>query len=287
MDGQTLKIAAAGCFAMVILATAVASRFDIAGSFANVFTTLEGTQTSTATEVITVPSSNEWRSSLAKYTTIDPDVASSTLAHASSTNMTMTDTFARAMFEMYLRNRNEIDASGSRVTFAQDYANAFRLSITPTEYTQSDITLEAIAQLATYIPAAAAAMGKTTKTTEHELVIFQRLISGDGVLDDDVASLVHIASVYERIEKELLTVPVPRDLANTHLALINATAGIRAHILDMATAERDPLRAAAGMQAYVTAVDTLRAAIALIQLKANVEQLTFPENSFGARFMKL
>jgi len=282
MDGQTLKIAAAGCFAMVILATSVASRFDVAGSFANVFTTLGDVTVGDRGGAEPVPTSQEWRSSLSKYTTIDPEIASSTYA---SSTMTMTDTFARAMFESYLRKRNEIDTSGSRVTFAQDYANAFRLSIEPVAYTNADIHISKNITLSSYITALSEALGQSDGKQEHELAIFQRLITTP--IDNDVVSLVEIASVYKYTETELIAVTVPEEVTKTHLALLNAVAGIHAHILDMSTITQDPLRALAGFQSYTESVNSLRVAISVIQLQANVAQIIFPPSSRESVFMKL
>lgn len=286
MDGNTLKIAAAGCFGLIMVATSVSARFDVHGSLANIFTTLGGSaQTEVATGV-PVPTTQEWRSSLSKYTTINPDIASSTAAIASS-SMTMTDTFTRSMFEMYLRNREDINTPEARAEFGEEYGQVFRASLAPKVHTEKDILVQNEATLRNYIAAAAEALITTSGPHENELVVYERMLRSTETADADMATIMSIAKDYEDMEKRLLAVTVPVSAVKAHLALLSAVTSVHTHLYNMTAFELDPFRAAGGFAGYRTAATQLGAAIATLRLRANIEQITFPEGSAAALLMQL
>src|SRR3990167_5830669 len=249
MDGNTLKIAAAGCFGLIIVATSVSARFDVHGSLANVFTTLGGSEQTEIATGVPVPTTQEWRSSLSKYTTINPDIASSTAAIASS-SMTMTDTFTRSMFEMYLRNREDINTPEARAAFGEEYGQVFQASIAPNVHTEKDILVQNEVTLRNYMIAATEALITTSGPHENELVVYERLLRSTEPSEEDTAPIMAIAKDYEDMETRLLAVAVPVSAAKSHLALLNAVTSVHTHLHNMIPFELDPFRAAGGATGY-------------------------------------
>jgi len=286
MDGNTLKIAAAGCFGLIIVATSVSARFDVHGSLANVFTTLGGSEQTEIATGVPVPTTQEWRSSLSKYTTINPDIASSTAAIASS-SMTMTDTFTRSMFEMYLRNREDINTPEARAAFGEEYGRVFRASLEPIQHTEKDIVVQNSVALYDYVIAVTEALRTTSEPHENEMIIYERLLRNTETAETDMATILATAKDYEDIEQRLLAVAVPIRAAKIHLALLNAITSVHTHLYSMVSFELDPFRAAGGFVGYRNAATQLGIAIATLRLQVNIEGVSFPEGSAAALLMQL
>src|SRR3989344_474187 len=273
MDGNTLKIAAAGCFGLIIVATSVSARFDVHGSLANVFTTLGGSEQTEIATGVPVPTTQEWRSSLSKYTTINPDIASSTAAIASS-SMTMTDTFTRSMFEMYLRNREDINTPEARAAFGEEYGRVFRASLEPIQHTEKDIVVQNSVALYDYVIAVTEALRTTSEPHENEMIIYERLLRNTETAETDMATILATAKDYEDIEQRLL-------------AVLNAITSVHTHLYSMVSFELDPFRAAGGFVGYRNAATQLGIAIATLRLQVNIEGVSFPEGSAAALLMQL
>lgn len=285
MEARTLKMAAAGCFAVGVLATSFATRFDVGTLFANVFTTLGVSEAGdVSTSTVPVPVADEWKSTLGAYTTITPSAASTSSVQATST---VTDAFVQSLFEAYMINRAEgrITTTEDRVALAEQYVNALSASLAGKPYTKTDILVSDAQTTKGYIQAVANILNAYSAKHEHELVMFKRLAEEETMADAD--KLKSVAVQYAGIEKGLQTTPVPMVLAGQHVNFLNAIRSIRGGIEDMSTVVVDPIRGVAGLERYTNAVQVLRAAIAEVQLQGRIEKVSFPVTDPGARFMSI
>lgn len=284
MEARTLKIAAAGCFAVGVLATSFATRFDIGGMAANVFTTLGVPVEAVSTSTTPVPLSDNWKSSLGMYTTITPSSASSSVSQASTT---VTDAFAQALFEAYMVNRAQgnITSSDDRVALAQQYVHALSASLTEAPYTQRDIKVAGDLSVSAYIGSVANVLSAHNGKHEHELTIFKRLSATETAADRE--QMTGIATLYAGMEADLSKTVAPTVLASTHLNFLNAIRGIKSGIKDMAFIGTDPIRGAVGLERYTNAVQMLRTAIAEIQIQGRIEKVSFPQGTAADRLMNI
>ncbi len=284
MEARTLKIAAAGCFAVGVLATSFATRFDIGGLAANVFTTLGVPTEEVSTSTTPVPLSDNWKSSLGMYATITPTAASSSVAQATTT---VTDAFAQALFEAYMVNRAQgnITSSGDRVALAQQYVQALGASLTEAPFTQGDVHVSGDLPVATYIASIASILSAHNGKHEHELTLFKRLSEKETPADHE--QIAGIAALYAGMETDLSKTAAPTVLASSHLNFLNAIRGIKSGIADMALIGTDPIRGAVGLERYTNAVQMLRTALAEIQIQGRIENVSFPKGTAADRLMNI
>jgi hypothetical protein len=118
--------------------------------------------------------------------------------------------------------------------------------------------------------------------TSSEIVYLKRVLE-----NDDQYALRRIASIakaYSDTAVGLAALPVPTELANDHLAFINATARLGAIIADFTRTDSDPIATLLALKQYPNAVQALGSALIQITGKYKQANITFAPGEVGARF---
>lgn len=125
-------------------------------------------------------------------------------------------------------------------------------------YTADDLTLS------DDTPAALKAYGNAvmTVTTAHSIANYNNTIFalGYAIDSDDPAQLAKLAAIqadYYALAKDLAAVPVPPTLSPLHLQIVNDFSAIADSYTDMEAAPTDPLKGAAGLQAYQSLINEI------------------------------
>ncbi|MDE1966418.1 MAG: hypothetical protein KGI41_04230 [Patescibacteria group bacterium] len=169
-------------------------------------------------------------------------------------NNSLTDQFGKALFAQYLQaapNGTQLSQADMN-TFLTGALGALNAA-TPEQdsYAASQMKVQGTGPdaLRQYAADAEAAFGaNTVSANQSELAYFR-----DALQQNDPASLTKVAEIgaaYTKIAAALAKMPVPSELEQYHLALVNAFARLGTATSDMALIGTDPLRSALGVSRY-------------------------------------
>ncbi|KND46892.1 MAG: hypothetical protein AB199_00470 [Parcubacteria bacterium C7867-004] len=167
----------------------------------------------------------------------------------------LTDRFAQALFKQYMTNRGSTPPTTDEiVSFVEaGVQNLSETSAAPDTYSAKDVKRSgetgASAARAYAIAAEQAFAENTVPSDQNELVYFGRAIKGD---NESLKKLKDVAKAYENIANALIKIPVPDEIAQSHLAIVNALIHMGEMSEDMSTMNEDPIRALMGIALYET-----------------------------------
>ncbi len=168
----------------------------------------------------------------------------------------LTDRFAQTLLKQYLLNRTGTPPSQEEiVAFVQKgVAELSASAVERDRYTLSDVRVSGdsgSAALIAYAAEAEAAIAANTVSSSisarNELSYFQDAIRGD---DAALAKVSAYSKAYAAMGDALIRLPVPQEVRQSHLTIVNATMHLSSMTADMATLKEDPLRALMGIGLY-------------------------------------
>lgn len=292
MEAREIRIAAAGCFAVIMLASAVTTRFDVIASFANVFSGFGLTEDEAREPVKAVEpiASDDWKSGFNKYATIIPAATSSDLATSSEP---MTDSFAKVLFESYLRNRaaGKLDTEEARTSFAQTYIKAMNAQIQEQKYTGDTLKTDDNISMKKYLNEVMTIILQSGGLADYELEVFQKLMERQDFNSDEAQSeidkLSTIARVYGNMETGLRDMTIPTSMRGTHVQLLNAVQAVRSGTEGMSVVNVDPIRPLLLLNTYLEGFDALQASFLTLRMQGKLEDVYFAEDEPGYALMNL
>lgn len=207
---------------------------------------------------------------------------------------TLTDTFAKNFFTLYLSAKQAnggTDLSDSEMADISD--EAFRslssaLATAPDFKSAEDLNISGTGAeaLREFAANAEAVLLKNTSTASKSELLY--LI--DAVDKNDTEALKHLASIakaYRDSAAGLAVLSVPVELAESHLALVNAMMRVSGILSDFARVNDDTLAAMLALQQYVPAAKSLGKAFADIGKVYDSAGITFQAGTPGSLFVKL
>jgi hypothetical protein len=112
------------------------------------------------------------------------------------------------------------------------------------------------------------------------------LLALDSVVNNidvsQIQKLPKIAAAYQAIERELLSLPVPKTLSPLHLSVVNGFSVIVNSYSDMKEAQNDPLRAVVGLQTYETELTKVAKVFTSIAQSLNKNGILFTKDEPGS-----
>ena len=135
------------------------------------------------------------------------------------------------------------------------------------------------------VNAEAVLMKNTNSASKSEILYLQ-----DAIQNNDDTAYPHIASIakaYRDSAVGLSVLPVPKELAVEHLALVNALMRVSAIASDFTKANTDPLATMLALQQYPKAVLALGNAFINIGKIYKTAGISLPSNTPGASFVNL
>jgi hypothetical protein len=200
---------------------------------------------------------------------------------------TVTDQFARALFEQYLRNRGTTPPTSAEIaSFVESGVKQLEAnSATPDAFNRGQVHVVGSGPdaLATY----AAAVEKVFTANAVPASQSEILYFADAANKDDPAALVKVAAIgneYGKIARALIQVPVPKEAASAHLQLANSLMHMSEITLDLAALKTDPLRAMLGLGEYESNGTIVLQALAVLNGVFNTEGLVLTAGTPGAQF---
>ncbi len=200
---------------------------------------------------------------------------------------TLTDQFGKELFGQYLKARGSGEPSSSDVaTFVeQGVAQLKKNQATQNAFNQGQVRVSGTGPDALLAYAAAAEKIITridAGKSKDELGYFS-----DAVYKNDTASLTAVqkyAKDYATAGKALMDIPVPKELATSHLKLANSLMQVSESLSDMSALKTDPLRAMLGMATYKDTTAEGRSALTNIGQVFRAENAVPSEGTTGSVF---
>jgi hypothetical protein len=172
---------------------------------------------------------------------------------------------------------NEVmNSLASSVTTAPDFKSAGDMKVSGS----GPDALRAFA-----ISAEAVFVANTSNATTSEINYLQ-----DAVENNDTSAISHLVSIakmYRNSAVGLAVLPVPQELANDNLALVNAMMHISEITSDFARVNDDPLAAMLALDQYSQAVLNLQNTFIDIGNIYNTDDISLPTGAPGASFVNL
>ncbi len=205
----------------------------------------------------------------------------------------ITDIFARNFFTLYVATKQASGGTLSKTqisALAEQVMNQLAASISPApdfkskeDIKVSDTGPDALRAYA--IQAEDVFRVQGVQLPKSELQYLQ-----DAVQNNDVSAIDNIskiATAYRTTASGLSVLTVPEELADTHLALVNAMARIGEECNDFARVQADPIAAMLTLQQYPKTILALAQAFRDIARIYASEQLTLPTGTPGAQFVSV
>jgi hypothetical protein len=200
---------------------------------------------------------------------------------------TVTDQFAREFFAQYLSQHNGTRPTAEDIAqFVEDGVNALTESkARPDAYNMGQIRVSGTGPDA--LLAYAAAVEKIW--TAHTPANWQNEVEylDAGVNKGDTTAFKKMsanASIYTAIGREMMTLPVPKEVATGHLSLANAFARKGLSVADMVTYPTDPLRAMIGIAQYKKDEEVFTQSLTTLLGVFNAEQVIIERGTPGSHF---
>lgn len=214
-------------------------------------------------------SSSNWQEELLA---VNP--ASGADEYTPAPSLSPTDALARKLFVEYAgaHSGGSLDMSKLNDALAKAAAEAVPPT-SPKTYALKDLRIEHDVSLAAYQGALASAFKSASAVREYEPATFARAINERN--DTDLAKLRSAGMIYGGIRDRLASMQVPADVAEEHLAVVNAVSALGAADLALGGWGGDPLAALTAVNAYVAAegeardsMNTLYALIRALEKKS-------------------
>ncbi len=207
---------------------------------------------------------------------------------------TLTDAFAKSFFTLYLKAKESNGGADLSEIEMKDISDEALRSLSSAVITAPDFKsakdlkilgsgADALKEFA--VNAEAVLLKNTSTALKSELLY---LI--DAVENNDTEALAHIASIskaYRDSAAGLAALSVPVELAESHLALINAMMHVSGIASDFARVNDDTLAAMLALQQYVPASRTLGKAFADIEKVYDDAGITFHAGTSGSLFVNI
>lgn len=172
----------------------------------------------------------------------------------------ITDKFTQVLFKQYMLSRGEAPPTTDEVvSFVQaGVQNLIETSASPDTFDRSEVRISGLSGT-TAVTAYAAALEKafadnTVEANKSELFYFDEAIKGN---EASLQKLEQVSGAYEDIANALMKMPVPAEVAQSHLSIANALIHMGEISEDMSTMNEDPLRALMGIGLYEEYANTL------------------------------
>lgn len=233
------------------------------------------------------------------------DVSASATTNASGTSVdpslppapadgSMTDAFAKNFFTLYLNAK----AAKNGAALSEDETNAVAqqalsdlaqaVSVAPDFKSEKDITVSGSgkdALKAFAISAEAISKKNTADAAKSELLYLQ-----DAIQNNDTGAFAHISSLaksYRETAAGLAMLPVPQELAQTDLALVNALMRLSQITEDFTRVNSDPLATMLAIQQYPQAILNLGNAFISVSNIYKTAGVSVAAGAPGASFVNL
>jgi len=162
-------------------------------------------------------------------------------------------------------------------------------SLNETElYNRTDITIidddskELMREYGNAVGTAILANNTKPEGVEHELVILGRALEKDDAAL--IADMAIIRKNYEGMVAEILTVPVPREAVDAHLALLNSLKAIHDDVVAFENAFKDPLVAFLRIKRYQNDAVALGVSVDLVRRALERENIVYRNDEAGQLF---
>lgn len=207
---------------------------------------------------------------------------------------TITTAFAESFFTLYLAAKQAAggaDLSEGQMNDVASHALSSLSSIivaAPDYKSARDIAVSGSGAdaLTSFAVSAEAVLLKNTSSAAKSEMYYLR----DAVEDGDTSALVHISSIakaYRDSAAGLAVLPVPRELAAVHLALVNALMRTSQIADDFTRVNIDPLATILALKQYPQAVLALGEAFAHVGRTYAAAGISLPAGAPGASFVNL
>jgi len=231
----------------------------------------------------------DWQASLPGrgFATIDTPTSTILLpeeieAYAPPT--TFTEKFSEAFLEDYLKGKIREEDFGDPTALVGNAVTAIKQNTQSKRYTRAEIRTEPTTGSGMYIYGnqIASIVQKHSINNENELLILGRALNTNDpkILKD----LIPIEQVYTRAIQDTLTTPVPLDLVQEHLTLLNAYEAIKTDLSAMQLTFTDPLYALARTKGYDANSKALLNAYIAIAQKLNRAGINYNNTEPGTFF---
>lgn len=177
---------------------------------------------------------------------------------------TLTNAFAKKFFSLYLEARQANGGADLSESQMNDVANesiksiSSIVTIAPDYKSIKDLTISGSGAdaLKTFAASAEAVFAKNNPSTSKSEILYLK----DALEKNDTTAFEHISSIakaYRDSAVGLVALPVPAELAQTDLALINAMMRISRIATDLTHVNDDPLAAILALQQYSQAMRSI------------------------------
>ncbi|HUQ30125.1 MAG TPA: thrombospondin type 3 repeat-containing protein [Candidatus Paceibacterota bacterium] len=207
---------------------------------------------------------------------------------------TLTDTFAKNFFTLYLSTKQ----STGGATLTKDQVSRLvdrvftqltaTLVATPDFKKKQDLVVRGLgaADLRAYAVTVEQILAvHSTKLPKSELLYLQ-----DFLENKDASAIAHIqmlSKAYTETATGIAVLPVPQEVADTMLSLINAMARIGAIAADFARVDADPVAAMFALKQYTDSVQKLAAAFQSVNTLYAAQGVAFRRGEPGAAFVNV
>lgn len=207
---------------------------------------------------------------------------------------TVTAAFAKNFFTLYgraLQNSPDgslTDAEMNNVAVEALGQLAQSVTLAPDFKSAKDIKVEGAGPeaLRTYAASAEAVFQQNKSSASKSEILYLK----DAITDKDTSAIEHMASIaraYKATTVGLAVLPAPTELAQDHLALVNALARLSGIIEDFTRVNSDPIVTMLALQQYSKAVLNLGNAFIALSNDYKTANLTFAPGEPGASVVNL
>jgi hypothetical protein len=200
---------------------------------------------------------------------------------------TITDRFARKLFEEYLSQAGAAQPTPEQIAsfVEQGVKDLTENQAVPDSFSKNQVNVsgsgpEALRAYAVALETALAA--RTVMINKSEVEYFSDAVQRDDA--EALAQVKRIGEMYTATAKTYVAVPVPLEAAGPHLAVANAFARLGVDISDLATMKSDPLRAYFGLAKYQQDALLLISALDALHKVYESEQVGISEGEPGSLF---
>lgn len=208
------------------------------------------------------------------------------------TEGTLTDTFARDFFTLYLSAKQA--NGGVDLTTSQENALAGQalvqlsqqVSLTADFKNATDLTVSGTgtAALKNFAVAAGAVVKENAiSTTMSGIGYFQSAVENDST--SALAHLVALSDAYRKLAIGIAALQVPQELASVDLVIINSIMRLSAIYADFARVNTDPLTAILALQQYPSTELTVENAFTTLSSIYAIANIVLPAGTPGASFV--
>lgn len=203
----------------------------------------------------------------------------------------LTDAFARSFFTLYVSAKQAnggADLTADEISALADQAIAVlasNVSAAPDYKTKADFKVSGTGPTALLEYAASAESVMKVfapNLPKSELIYLQDALNGDATAFTHIETL---ADAYQNVAKGLAVLPVPQELVDTHLKLVNAMKRISGAARDFARVNSDPMLTMLALKQYPQAVVDLAGAFQAIDTTYKSQHVTIEEGQPGAFFV--